>query len=202
MSARAQDLDHFQYRRGISQNSDPITRAYRNEYSSIQADTTEADTTSYASQFPDPKKVLYKSLMIPGWGQIVNKQIWKVPIVYGMLAGLTWYSIFLNQKYHDYRAAYYNRTHSDFRFGQTPTYIPSNVDERLLKKNRNYFRNRRDFVYISIGLAYGLNAIDAYVYAHLRSFNVSDDLSMRTTIKPTLVNSSPGLAVSLKLFNR
>ena len=163
-----------------------------------------ADTTDPSLQYPEPKNVLYKSLMIPGWGQIVNDQWWKVPIVYGLLGGLTGYSIFLTKKYHDYRAAYYNENpqqeNTDQRFGSTPAYLEG-INPNSLRDSRNFYRNRRDFIYITIALAYGLNAIDAYVFAHLRTFDVSEDLSMRPSIKPgILANRSPGITLSLELF--
>lgn len=167
--------------------------------SSIMQDTVRTD-------FPEPKSVLYKSLMVPGWGQIVNDQWWKVPIIYALLGGLTGYSIYLTKKYHDYRAAYYNlndETPDDMRFGSTPSYIPADANLSSLRDNRNFFRNRRDFIYITIGLAYGLNAIDAYIFAHLRSFDVSEDLSVRPSLKPAvLARSSPGVTLSIELFNR
>ena len=156
------------------------------------------------NQLPDPKDVMFKSMIIPGWGQITNKQIWKVPIVYGLLGGLTWYSIDLNKKYHDYRAAYYNLnpdTPEDLRFGETPAYLADETSLEALRSNRNFLRNRRDFIYITVGLAYGLNVIDAYVFAHMRSFDVSEDLSIRTEVKPSVLASGrPGFTVSMQLF--
>lgn len=164
------------------------------------------DTTGTVNQeFPDPKDVMFKSMLIPGWGQITNKQIWKVPIVYGMLGGLTWYSVFLNKKYHDYRAAFYNQTQdpSDFRFGQTPPYLAQETNTDFLRSNRNSFRNRRDFIYITIGLAYGLNIIDAYVFAHMRSFDVSENLSIRPSMSPSVVgDGKPGITLSLELLDK
>lgn len=165
------------------------------------------DTLNNESEgLPNPKDVMFKSLLIPGWGQITNKQAWKVPIVYGLLGGLSWYSIFLNKKYHDYRAAYYNlneQTPDDFKFGQTPAYLSSVNSLESLRTNRNFFRNRRDFIYITVGLAYGLNVIDAYVFAHMRSFDVSENLSVRTSVEPAiLAKGSPGFTLSLQLFNK
>ena len=46
----------------------------------------KADSTKPQKKFPDPHKVLFKSLMIPGWGQVINKQIYKVPIIYALLS--------------------------------------------------------------------------------------------------------------------
>ena len=170
-------------------------------FHNIRQDTQQVD------QFPEPKKVLHRSLIIPGWGQVTNKQVWKVPIVYGLIGGLTYYSILLHQNYKDYRAAYYNlnpNTPDDFKFGPTPVYISPNADLNSLRDSRNFYRNRRDFIFITIGLAYALNAIDAYVFAHLRSFDVSDDLTMNTSLQPVYLSSVhreplPGISISVKM---
>nr|WP_282958234.1 DUF5683 domain-containing protein [Halalkalibaculum roseum] len=166
-------------------------------------DTLQNENT--AGELPNPKAVMFKSMIIPGWGQITNRQIWKVPLVYGLLGGLTWYSIDLTKKYHDYRAAYYNQntnTPDDLRFGPTPDYLAGQNLESL-RTNRNFLRNRRDFIYITIGLAYGLNIIDAYVFAHMRSFDVSEDLSVRTSVKPSVLASGrPGVTLSMELFKK
>lgn len=154
-------------------------------------------------EYPDPSIVLRRSLIIPGWGQVINKQAWKVPIVYGLLGGLTWYSIDLNIKYHDYRAAYYNQVTNtgDLRFGSTPAYLEGQSSQSL-KSNRDFLRNRRDFIYVTVALAYLLNAVDAYVFAHLRSFDVSDDLSMHHKFEPATLTSPelgeiPGLSLKI-----
>lgn len=162
------------------------------------------DTVS--NDYPDPKSVMYKSMIIPGWGQIANRQIWKVPIVYGLIGGLAGYSVFLHKRYHDFRAAYYNlnpQTPDDMRFGSTPEYIPSNANLESLRSSRNAYRNRRDMVYIGVVLAYGLNILDAYVFAHMRTFDVSEDLSMRTRIQPSVIeHTAPGLSVSIDLISK
>jgi hypothetical protein len=141
--------------------------------------------------------------MIPGWGQVINHQIYKVPIVYALLGGLAGYTIYLTKTYHDYRAAYYNlntQTPDDERFGPTPAYL-KNANLSALKEKRNSIHNRRDLMYVAVLAAYGLNALDAYVFAHLRSFNVSKDLSARISLKPKLMAQlTPGVTISLQLF--
>jgi len=47
---------------------------------------------------------------------------------------------------------------------------------------RNYYRRNVEFMYILGGLLYLLNIVDAVVFAHLATFDVSDNLTMR--IKP------------------
>lgn len=148
--------------------------------------------------FPNPKAVMRKSMLVPGWGQITNKQVWKVPIVYGLIGGLTYYSISLTKDYHDFRAAYYNLNsdNQDFKFGPTPAYL-ENINSASLLNQRDFLRNRRDFIYVSIALAYILNFVDAYVFAHLRPFDVSDDLSLNTNFTPSTKSSIMGNEISI-----
>ena len=143
-------------------------------------------TPSIRDTIPDPSVVLRRSLMLPGWGQVTNRQIWKVPVFYGLMGGLTYYSITLDRSYRDFRAAYYNvsRQDSDERFGPTPEYLSGNINPQELRHARNQYRNRRDLSFIGIALAYGLTALDAYVFAHMRDFDVSDDLSARIFLGP------------------
>lgn len=175
-----------------------------NRYSQTSAAVIQ-DTTETNQEFPSPKSVMFKSMIIPGWGQVINRQVWKIPIVYGLFAGVGYYTHHLHGQYTDYRAAYYNSfqgAESDMRFGETPAYLEG-VSAAELRSNRDSFRNRRDFMYVVMGLAYGLNVLDAYVFAHMRSFDVSDDLSARTTVQPALLaEGSPGVKVSISLFSR
>ncbi len=169
----------------------------------ILADTVNNDDEQ--EEFPSPRSVMFKSMMVPGWGQIENKQTWKVPIIYAMFAGIGYYTYIVHDQYADYRAAYYNQQRgdeTDFKFGPTPEYLIG-IDGNQLRTNRNTLRNRRDMMFVVMALAYGLNALDAYVFAHMRSFDVSDDLSAVTTIGPALLaDSAPGISFSISLKSK
>jgi hypothetical protein len=134
---------------------------------------------------PDPKSVIYKSLLVPGWGQILNRQAWKVPIIYGLIVGVTTYTFYANKQYNGYKAAYYNSftQNTDLKFGPTPDFVLAGQPPELYRTHRNNFRNRRDMAIIGIVLAYGLNVVDAYIFAQLRDFDVSDNLSGRVDMK-------------------
>jgi hypothetical protein len=134
---------------------------------------------------PDPKSVIYKSLIVPGWGQILNRQAWKVPIIYGLIVGVTTYTFYANKQYNGYKAAYYNSftQNTDLKFGPTPDFVLAGQPPELYRTHRNNFRNRRDMAIIGIVLAYGLNVVDAYIFAQLRDFDVSDNLSGRVDMK-------------------
>lgn len=132
---------------------------------------------------PKPTTVWIKSAVVPGWGQLVNKQAWKLPVIYGTLGGVTWFALHQHQLYTDYRAAYYNSVpwRSDFRYGPTHPDLQGMPPEQILY-NRNSYRNRRDLSIIVFVAAWGLNAIDAYVFAHLRDFDTGPDLSVIPSI--------------------
>jgi hypothetical protein len=132
---------------------------------------------------PKPQRVWVKSAVIPGWGQVVNKQAWKVPVIYGALGGITWFAINQHQSYIDYRAAYYNTIpgRNDFQYGPTRPDLEGLPPEQL-RFNRNSYRNRRDLSIIVFVAAWGLNAIDAYVFAHLRDFDTGPDLSITPSV--------------------
>jgi hypothetical protein len=172
-------------------------------HSRLLSDDQEENTRV---EYPEPKSVMYRSMMIPGWGQITNRQIWKVPIIYGLFAGVGYYSYTLTEQFRGYRAAYYNETRgsdSDYRFGPTPDFIPEGLTTQQLRETRDNLRNQRDFSYIIMVLAYGLNVLDAYVYAHMRSFDVSDDLSANTTISPGILEQgTPGINVRINLQSK
>lgn len=199
----AQDLflskDYLLLESRISSN---VGYSYDIGTKSTELDPSDGDE---GKEFPEPRSVLFKSMMVPGWGQISNGQIWKVPIIYGMFVGIGFYADHLNNQYQGYRAAYYNLSQgdeTDFKFGPTPEELQG-INANQLQSNRDVFRNKRDFMFVVMGLAYGLNILDAYVYAHMRSFDVSDDLSARTTLQPALVaDGRPGLRVSVTLHSK
>ncbi len=188
-------------------NPDMLNRDYfllENRVNNQVYQASMNDNSSEREEFPEPKSVMLKSLMIPGWGQIENRQAWKVPVIYGLFAGIGYYTHTLHSDYRDYKAAYYNSfpDNDDLRFGPTPEYLQG-VNANQLQSNRNSLRNQRDFMFVVMGLAYGLNVLDAYVFAHMRSFDVSDDLSARTMVQPALIaDRSPGISLKITLQNR
>ena len=179
----------------------------------ISGDTTQLRTTPESviieankdslNNVHSPRKAAIRSAIIPGWGQVYNKKYWKVPIVYGAL-GTTGVVFAYNLKtYKELRLAYkgkYNarvfKDSTDY-FKMEPRYIP--ISEESLRFNRNEFRRNIDYTVLVFIALWGLNVVDATVDAHLKSFDVSPDLSLK--IKPghsELANTS-GLSLVLKI---
>jgi hypothetical protein len=129
----------------------------------------------------NPKKAIIRSAIIPGWGQITNKKIWKVPLVYGAL-GTTAFLFRRNIiQYRESKSAYILATDNDPSNDdqiKQPYYSVKDQPERI-KEFRNAVRQNVDYCVVFFVLVWGLNVADAAVDAHLKSFDVTDDLSIQ-----------------------
>lgn len=175
--------------------------------SPAKADTAKRKKNTNIFSAPDPSKAynpriaMYRSAILPGWGQYTNKKLWKIPIVYAAL-GTTTYIFFRNTKqYRESRDAYANaidgNTANDYLIPE-PYYSIRTQPERI-KTFRNQVRQNVDYTVLFFILFWGLNVVDATVDAHLKTFDVSDDLSLQ--IKPgysQLANTN-GISIVLNI---
>ena len=152
-----------------------------------------------------PRKAIIRSAIIPGWGQIYNKKYWKLPLVYGAL-GTTAYIFVDNIKtYKDLRFAYAAKYKASLPAGagrDSTDYnkLPSKyllVPAESLRSGRDQFRRYIDYSVLFFVVFWGLNVVDAAVDAHLKSFDVSTDLSLR--IKPGYSEMAGTKGISLVL---
>lgn len=139
-----------------------------------------------------PKTAALSSALLPGLGQVYNGQWYKVPVIYAG-AGIMWYFIDMNLKERKiYDKEILARSKSD-----TSSFNPSLLRYQTsdIVRIRNYYQNNFELSIIIAGVLYVLNIVDAAVYAHLFSFDVSDNLSLKITpyAQPnfTLQNSMP-----------
>lgn len=137
---------------------------------------------------PSPKKAVIFSAVFPGLGQIYNRKYWKLPVLYGGIAGLAYAITWNNGYYQDYLGAYKdimddnpdtNRWHDILPYGMDPITVDTEWFGSVLKKRKDYYRYYRDFSYIITALVYVASIIDAYVDAQLFDFDMTPDLSMR-----------------------
>ncbi len=159
---------------------------------------------------PDPQKSLWYAIIFPGLGQIYNRQYWKVPIVYGGVAGLT-YAISWNGKYYrDYSRGYRDIMDSDPNTKSYEKLLPYSIDpssseaKNLMKSRQNTYRRYRDLSIVGAVAFYAITVIVAYVDAQLADFDISPDLSMQ--VAPTLFQTpnsykpSVGVQLNFNLF--
>ena len=154
-----------------------------------QAQAQSSDTSKQKPYSSDtllkkhpPKAAAIMSAIVPGLGQVYNKKYWKVPLIYGGFAGLGYAFYFHATKYTTYREAYIYRMDKDTTtIDNFPKYTPDN-----LKTLRDSYRRYRDLFVITMSVLYVLNIVDASVDAHLFTFDVNDNLSLR--IQPYINN--------------
>lgn len=151
---------------------------------------------------PDPQRALWLSLIIPGAGQIYNRKLWKIPIVYGGFLGCLYALTWNNQMYSDYSQAYLDIMDDDPNTKSYMNMLPLNYDitgkedqyKDIFKNKKNYYRKYRDMsIFAMIGV-YLLSVVDAYVDAELSSFDISKDLGLK--IEPAIFNSGRNMANS------
>lgn len=130
------------------------------------------------------KKATTLSTICPGAGQIYNKSYWRAPIVLGGIASMVYVVDWNNRGFKRFKKAYALR--ADFE--RNPGNYPDNVSKdefggrypaTYLKNLRDAYRRNRDLCLIISAGIYAFQIIDAHVDAHLKDFDISDDLAMR-----------------------
>lgn len=169
--------------------------------------STAADSVVPQKNKPhQPRLATIRSAIIPGWGQAYNKQYWKIPVVYGVLAipaGLYFYN---NSWYKKSKFAYEAllKAAGPAKDSTDLPLIDPKLQNRTIETVQNYrniFRRDRDYSVLWFILAWGLQVVDATVFGHLKDFDVSDDLSMRVSPTFNPQTRSPGFGLVLSLKN-
>lgn len=146
----------------------------------------------FAKDYPNPRRAALLGFVLPGAGQIYNKKWWKLPIVYGALGTALYFEIDNIKQYRELRDNYKWLVDGDPN--TNPTEPPYNqIDATSMKGYRDQWRRYVELSSITLGLIYLLQVTDAYVDAHLHSFDVSDDLSLRFQPK---IDASSGLGAT------
>lgn len=153
----------------------------------------------FTNKYPNPRKAAFLSMALPGAGQAYNKSWWKLPIVYGALGGMVWVEVDNIKQYRKLRDNYKILVDGDEN--TNPTESPyDRIDATTMKKYRDQWRRYVEQTSLGLGLVYLLVAADAFVDAHLHSFDVSDDLSLRVVPKAqTLPIGGPVFGVGVQL---
>jgi Family of unknown function (DUF5683) len=154
------------------------------------------DTARY-----DPNVAVRRSLILPGWGQATNKKYWKIPLVYGAL-GTTAYIFFSNiRQYNDARDAYRLASDTDPSNDyliKEPYFSVKDQPERI-RVFRNSVRQNIDYSVLFFIAFWGLNVADAAVDAHLKTFDVSDELSLRIKAGYSPMANTKGVSLVLHI---
>ncbi|MCP4460461.1 MAG: hypothetical protein GY816_20935 [Cytophagales bacterium] len=145
----------------------------------------------------NPKRSAILSAVLPGLGQVYNRQYWKVPLIIGGGVMLSHYIKYHDRLYNSFRSAFIAESDADIR-----TINPfTGLNSETLQANVDQLRRDRDNLMIMTTLFYVLNIIDAHISAHLHEFQINDALSMdiQPAIQPSaLISRSVGISFSFK----
>jgi hypothetical protein len=171
--------------------------------------TAMAQKTTLNQPVPDsilekqhsPTKATIMSMCLPGLGQIYNKKYWKLPIIYAGFGVLTYLIVFNTDYYLTYKCAYIE-SFNGVTNGNYSDIVKKYTKESILSA-REYYRRNLEITIIFTAVFYVLNIVDAAVDAHLFTYDIKKDLSLK--IEPALIppaaqysNYSSGIKLCLK----
>jgi len=157
----------------------------------IEGQEIEVDDRS--QKFYDPKIASRRSAIIPGWGQIYNDSWWKVPILYAGLGVCIYYIDFNHEQFKDFQS----------QIEDELALPPDQQDPnrlRFLQRNADTWRKNRDLVFLTTLGVYALQILEASIDAHLKGFNVDEELALNLKPKVGIINSGvPYVGVGITL---
>lgn len=130
------------------------------------------------SDYPHAGKATLYSILVPGLGQIYNREYWKVPIYLGLMGFGVHYYLDCAKNFQRFRSIYLEATDPDIQYDG-----PITADQALYY--RNVYRRYRDYALLAVAAVYLLQIIDANVFSYMHNFEVTDDLSMN--MSPTVI---------------
>ena len=141
--------------------------------------------------YPSPKKAVTLAV-IPGLGQIYNKDYWKLPIIYLSLAGII-YSI-------DFNTTGYKRFKRILNAGIVKEGLLTPSSTAAVRNARDTFDKRRQLSWIGLLGFYIVSSGEAFVDAHLKEFDVNDDISIHPSIQSApIATTTIGVSIKIKL---
>ncbi len=138
----------------------------------------------------NPKIALLAGI-IPGGGQLYNRQFAKLSVYYIGIGGFLYLIDSNTTEYRKLKRAYAMRI-----AGEDDIYKGIITTAARLKSIRDQYRKNLELSYIGAVVFYIVGIVDGFVSAHLSSFDVSDDISFHPRLIPSIgTSSSLGIAV-------
>jgi hypothetical protein len=166
-----------------------------------QSDTTFVELPdSTRSKEHSPTKATIMSACLPGLGQGYNKKYWKIPVIYAGFGMMTYFIYTNADEYLNYKCAYIESSYGN-KNGSYSYLVNKYPNPSDLLSAREYYRRNLEISILITVLWYAVNILDAAVDAHLYTFNITDNLTMK--VEPSLMPSgltykpAAGLRLSL-----
>jgi Family of unknown function (DUF5683) len=199
----------------VRRNGIPVGTGVTAADSSLNIDDTVRVTPKQEAAIHKiiPRKATFRSLMLPGLGQAYNRQYYKIPFIYAGFGAVGYFFVryrgLANQAETGYRQLLYGQiTVQEQSINSVPG-VPASITHTVVipaqygkveevvigsgvfrsstqaKAAYDFYRRYRDMNIILAVVIYAVNAVEANVAAHLKTFDLSDDISMR--VEPTVL---------------
>jgi hypothetical protein len=191
----------------------------------IQQNTLAQDSITIAKHArhkfkPETLKATMMAVSFPGLGQIYNRKLWKIPVVYAGFGGLIYSASFNGKHYNQYMKAYQDFTDnvkstdsylkvilSADRSKYDPSFNPTGYNVATYTSYKNamlqmvdYYKRYRDLSYIGIAGWYLVSILDANVDASLFDYDISPNLDLTfVPMQMTLPGGFLGAGLSIDL---
>lgn len=134
--------------------------------------------------------------LLPGLGQIYNKQAWKVPIIYAAEGAVAYFAITNYKGAQRFKKEYKLRANG-IEEGRNPDY--ENYPDQSVYNLYYAYQKNFELSIMAGSLVYILNLVDAMVYGHLFNYDISPNLSLNLTpfCLPS-INSNPTFGISMR----
>ncbi len=153
----------------------------------VAAENAARRTGYFKRTYPNPRLAALMSFVVPGSGQAYNRKFWKIPLAWAA-CGATLYFTISNTRERNF----WQRNYKAAVDGNPNTVVDSGYESltpATLKQARDYYQKNMEISYLATAGAYLIVATDAFVDAHLKTFDVGDDLGLK--IAPRAI-PSPG----------
>lgn len=187
----------------------------------IQQSISAQDSVAIASPVkhkfkPETMRATMLAVSFPGLGQVYNRKVWKIPVVYIGFGALIYSVQFNTKNYTMYMRAYQDFTDTDpntISYQRLISADPSFYDKVKQPNNYLYYQNamlrmvdyykrNRDLSYIGIAGWYLISILDANVDASLFNYDVTPNLNLSfLPVQMSLPGGyvGAGLSVDLKI---
>ena len=140
-------------------------------------------------------------------GQAYNRQYYKIPFIYGGFGAVGYFFVRYRRLALEAENGYRRLLYGDKNGANMPTPVKEVLingsvfrTQTQAKAAYDFYRRYRDLNIILSVVLYAINAVEANVAAHLKTFDLSDDISMR--IEPAVLPMPgtglvPGVRVAL-----
>jgi TM2 domain-containing membrane protein YozV len=178
-------------------NSNNLSKNKKNKIQKTTTPNLNNETKNELKFYKDstrnsPKQAALLSLAFPGLGQVYNKKYWKLPIVYAGIGGCIFWV---------YRQAKFTKQYNTYLVQKANNQtLPTNIarySTSQLESIRNTHRRNVQLASFITAMVWGFSILDAAVDAHIKPFDISENLSMQ--IKPSILNSQNQNYYALKL---